>query len=301
MNRVLVTGASGFVGRFAVKALTARGFEVHGVARRPEGTIEASTWYQEDLLEPEAARRLMRVSRPSHLLHLAWTTTHGRYWDDQANLDWVAATRRLVDAFTEAGGARMVITGSCAQYDWTVDEEMAETETPRRPATLYGQAKESATRLFEASQAEGAPSSATALLFFPYGPFEAPERLVPSVTLSLLAGEEARTTAGAQVRDFVHVADCGAALAALVDGHTTGAVNVGSGQGTTVADVARTLARLVEREELLRIGALPGDDGTHVVAETTRLRKEVGFAPRYGLEDGLRDAVEWWRQRTRRR
>jgi nucleoside-diphosphate-sugar epimerase len=291
VKRALVTGAGGFVGRFAVEALRGQGFEVHGAARRPADSIEADAWHVADLLKPEETQRVIRVSRPSHLLHLAWTTEHGRYWEDPANRDWVASTRTLTEAFREAGGVRMVMAGSCAQYDWSGESPMSETRSVRRPATLYGQAKEEATKLFDAS----------ALLFFPYGPYERPERLVPSVTLRLLAQEEARTTAGTQVRDFVHVSDCGAALGALLESSVSGAVNVGTGRDTPVADVARMLAQILGREELLTVGALPGDDHTRVVAETTRLRDEVGFSPRYGLEDGLRDTVEWWRQRTRRR
>jgi nucleoside-diphosphate-sugar epimerase len=195
-----------------------------------------------------------------------------------------------------------VVSGSCAQYDWA-DEAIgpsgvaSETATPRRPATLYGRAKQATTDVLEAWSAEVGLSYATALLFFPYGPFEQPERLVPSVTRSLLAGETARVTAGVRVRDFVHVEDCGAALAALVDGDVAGAVNVGSGRGSSVADVATAIARIVGREELLAIGALPpSDEGSRVVAATTRLRDEVGVAPRYELETGLRDTVEWWRR-----
>jgi nucleoside-diphosphate-sugar epimerase len=103
------------------------------------------------------------------------------------------------------------------------------------------------------------------------------------------------------VRDYVHVADCGEALAALLASSVQGAVNVGTGVGARIADVARTVARLVGREDLVRVGAVPGDDRTQVVADTARLRGEVGFTPRWALEDGLRDSVEWWRQCTRRR
>jgi nucleoside-diphosphate-sugar epimerase len=294
VKRALVTGASGFVGRAAVGALADAGYEVHAASR--SGREEAD-WHTVDLLDPAAAVQLMLDVRPSHLLHLAWTTEHGRYWEDPANPEWVAATRLLLEAFGEAGGSRFVLAGSCAQYEWGGSEPLSETDTPRRPATAYGRAKQDASELVEASGL----STATALLFFPYGPYERPERLVPSVARRLLAGEEAPTSSGTQVRDFIHVSDCGGALAALLDSDVTGPVNVGSGEGTSVAEVAEALARIVGRPELLRLSALPGGDRTSVVAAVRRLRDEVGFRPRLSLEQGLRDAVEWWRQRTRRR
>jgi nucleoside-diphosphate-sugar epimerase len=294
VKRALVTGASGFVGRAAVAALAAAGYEVHAVSR---GHGEGPAWYAVDLLQSDAAEELIRTTRPSHLLHLAWTTEHGRYWEDPANSDWVAATRRLLDSFGDAGGSRFVLAGSCAQYDWSGAEPLSETGTPRRPATLYGRAKQEAAEIVEASGL----ATATALLFFPYGPRERPERLVPSVARQLLLGKEAPTSSGTQVRDFLHVSDCGDALAALVDSNVTGSVNVGSGEGTSVAALAEAVARIVGRPDLLRLGALPGGDETSVVAGVDRLRDEVGFSPRLSLEEGLRDAVEWWRQRTRRR
>jgi nucleoside-diphosphate-sugar epimerase len=193
-----------------------------------------------------------------------------------------------------------VLAGSCAQYDWDAPTTLlSEASSPRRPATLYGRAKQATSDVLEAWAETTGLSLATALIFFPYGPFEQPERLVPSVARSLLAGEPAAVSAGTQVRDFLHVTDCGAALAALVGGTVTGPVNVGSGHGSPVADVARTIARIVGREDLLRIGALPTrDEAPRVVADTVRLRDEVGVVPRYELEDGLRDAVDWWRGRA---
>jgi nucleoside-diphosphate-sugar epimerase len=273
---------------------------VHGVARTATDDVEVHAWHTANLLDPPAVCRVVRDAHASHLLHLAWTTKHSRFWSDPANLAWARASCGLVDAFAETGGIRAVMTGSCAQYDWGVEAlgasgRACETVTPRRPATLYGQAKQSTTALLEAWSTETEMSYATALLFFPYGPYEKPERLVPSVTRSLLAGEVAPVTAGTQIRDFIHVDDCGAALAALIDGEVTGAVNIGSGEGSSVADVATTIARIVGREDLLRIGTLPSsDDGSKVVASTTRLRNEVGLVPRYDLETGLRDTIEWW-------
>jgi nucleoside-diphosphate-sugar epimerase len=305
MSRVLVTGAGGFIGRAAVTALRQRGYEVHGAARTRADGVEVDSWHTMDLLDPLDRSRLVHRAGASHLLHLAWTTTHGRFWSDPTNLEWANASCDLVEAFAEAGGGRAVMSGSCAQYDWDARAIgpagiAHESTTPRRPATLYGSAKQDASSRLEAWSIESGFSFASALLFYPYGPFDRAERLVPSVTLKLLGGEMAEVTSGDQVRDFVHVADCGDALAALVESAVVGAVNVGIGHASSVADVATTVARILDREDLLRIGA--GDEQSKIVADVTRLREEVGFVPHYDLETGLRDTVDWWRsQRSRRR
>lgn len=299
MRRALVTGASGFLGRAAVAALRVRGFEVHAVARRAEPSIEADAWHEADLLDAVGLAPLVEACSASHLLLLAWTTEHGAFWSDPANLDWSRATIELADAFADAGGERSVLAGSCAQYDWeALGSGLAdENESPRRTSTLYGQAKEDTARRLEA----GRLSHATALLFFPYGPYDNAERLVPSLAQDLLAGQEATVKTGAEVRDFVHVEDCGAALAALLDSGVTGAVNIGTGQASTIAEVARTVARIAGREDLLQVDPPSGAPST-VVASVRRLTEEVGFVPRYDLESGLRQTVDWLRsQRTRRR
>jgi nucleoside-diphosphate-sugar epimerase len=304
MSRVLVTGATGFIGRAAVRALKLTGFEVHGVARTPKDEVEVDVWHTADLLDPSSIGSLTNKASATHLLHAAWTAVHGKFWADPANLAWTRATCELVEAFTEAGGERVVMVGSCAQYDWNATAigpsgVAVESATPRRPASLYGSAKQATSELLEAWSREVGLSYATALLFFPYGPYDQPRRLVPSVTQTLLAGEEAKVSAGTQIRDFIHVEDCGSALAAIVSGEVAGAVNIGSGRGSSVAEVATAVARILDREELLHIGALAAGGeapAPKVVADVARLRHEVGFAPRYDLQAGLRDTIEWWRR-----
>jgi nucleoside-diphosphate-sugar epimerase len=318
MARVLVTGASGFVGRAVVEALRPRGHEIHAVARTAVPEIRADAWHEADLLDAASVDELVRSVAASHLLHLAWTTEHGAFWADPSNLAWSSATLQLFDVFAAAGGVRSVLAGSCAQYDWDPGAlgpsgRADETESPRRPVTLYGIAKESTSRLLTAWASARGLSHATALLFFPYGPFDKAERLVPSLSRDLLAGRISTVKTGADVRDFVHIDDCGAALAALVDSGATGDVNIGTGHGSSIADVTATVARIVGREDLLRIEPLPaGTTASTVVASVRRLHDEVGFVAQYDLESGIRRTADWLRhawagaepaalQRTRRR
>jgi nucleoside-diphosphate-sugar epimerase len=252
------------------------------------------------VLDPASVATLVREAEASHLLHLAWATDHGRFWSDRANLAWARATLFLSEAFVETGGIRAVISGSCAQYSWDradlgTSGLATEAETARRPATLYGCAKQATSELLESWAAEVGLSYATGLVFFPYGPFEKPDRLVPSVARSLLAGEPAEVGPGTQVRDFIHIDDCGEALAALVDSEVAGAVNIGSGEGSSITEVATTIARALGREDLLRIGARPApDEAPRVIADVARLRDEVGVTPKYELGSGIEATVKWW-------
>ena len=121
----------------------------------------------------------------------------------------------------------------------------------------------------------------------------------PSLVRALLAGERAPMTAGTQRRDFMHVADAGAAFAALAGSALTGAVNVASGEGVELRELASLIAAHCGGPELLGIGELPMRDGDppSLVADAARLHSELGFQPRLSLDAGLRDTIAWWQAR----
>jgi nucleoside-diphosphate-sugar epimerase len=297
MKRVLVTGASGFVGRQTIRPLQERGFELHVAGRRaPAGLPGGIEFHPADLLDCATHRPLLDRIRPTHLLHLAWYAEHGKFWEAPENALWLKATLSLVEAFCDAGGTRAVGAGSCAEYDWRFGL-LAEGETPESPASLYGAAKLAAGRQSGALAAARGARLAWGRIFFPYGPGEPEARLVPHVITSLLRGEEARCTHGRQFRDFMHVADVGEALAALLDSPVAGAVNLGSGIPVAVGDVAARIASLLGRPDLLRLGAIPdqGNPARMVVASVQRLATEVGWHPRRTLDEGLEEAIRWWR------
>jgi nucleoside-diphosphate-sugar epimerase len=297
MKRVVVTGASGFIGRHALPGLLKKGYEVHCVTSgKAAAGDEAITWHRTDLMDQGQSDRLFAEVRPTHLLHFAWYTEPGKFWSSGRNLDWTKASIGLLKAFQSCGGKRALMAGTCGEYEWK-SERYDERSTPCRPATLYGVSKDSLRRFAETFCQEHDVSMAWGRIFWLYGPYEHPARLVPSVTLSLLNGQEAKLTPGGQVRDYMHSADVASAFAALLDSPVEGPVNVASGEPVSIMELATLIGRKIGREDLLRFGALPAPAGEPpiIVAEISRLRDEVGWRPSFTLEDGIAQTVDWWR------
>jgi len=294
VSRVLVTGAGGFIGRHVAGALIVAGHEVHGLARRAADGPPGVIWHDADLLQDPSAARAIGADT---LVHLAWNAEHGRFWTAPENVRWVEASLALLRAFEAGGGTRAVMAGTCAEYAW--DRAVYPEDAPRDPVTLYGAAKHGLHVVAGAYAEQQGLELAWGRLFFLYGPNEAPGRFVPSIVRALLAGESAPMTAGTQVRDFMHVADAGAAFAALAQSPLTGAVNIASGQGVPLRELAARIARQIGAESRLRVGALPtrGGDPPSLVADVTRLRDELGFTAAQDLASGLADTISWWRGR----
>lgn len=301
MMRVMITGGAGFVGRHAIPILVAHGHEVVAVSRSPRNTDRTghARWVQCDLLAEGAASRLIENERPTHLLHLAWDTTPGRYWNDPANLDWLAASLRLFRAFARCGGRRIVGVGTCAEYDWS-HSELNEITTPIKPHTLYGAAKASLYATYSLAAGAENVSFAWARLFFLYGPGEKSGRLTSDLFAALTAGQEAKVSHGRQERDLMHVADGAAALVALLESEATGPMNIASGACRPLAEFISAVAETVGRSDLVRFGArAPApDEPPRLAAAVSRLRDEVVFVPHFDLRAGIADTYDRWRSQS---
>jgi nucleoside-diphosphate-sugar epimerase len=294
--RVLVTGAAGFIGARCLPDLARRGFEVHAVSSRER--FGGADWHRADLLDPAEARAVVERIRPTHLLHLAWETTHGAFWSSPRNLDWLAASLHLARAFAEMGGRRAVVAGTCAEYRWG-DPVCREGVTPLEPATLYGAAKHALHVALSAYLRDAGVVLVWGRVFLLHGAGEPTGRLVPSVATAMLEGRPAACTHGRQVRDLLHADDVSSAFGALVAGDVEGAVNVASGVPVTLAEVVETLGDITGRRDLIRFGALeaPAGEPSELVADARRLRDEVGWSPRHGLREGLERTVDALRPR----
>lgn len=298
MQRVLVTGATGFIGRHCLPLLVKKGYEIH--ATHSKDTLEVAApdiyWHKTNLLDSTQVLELLKGIKPTHLLHLAWYVVPGKCWNSEENLRWVGASLDLLHAFSQHGGQRVVMAGTCAEYDWR-HGYCCESVTPLAPTSLYGISKHSLQIMLAAYVKQKGLSSSWGRIFFVYGPHEHPNRLVSSVIRSLLNGKHANCSHGNQIRDYLCVLDVAGAFVALLQSDIQGPVNIASGNPVRLKKIVHTIAKKLKRPDSLRLGALPvaEDEPSLLVADITRLSNEVSWQPRYNLNQGLEITISWWK------
>jgi nucleoside-diphosphate-sugar epimerase len=305
--RVLLTGAAGFIGSHVARLVVAEGHEVMALVRpgrslrRLEAVRDRLRFLEGDLREAAALEGPLRARVPDVCMHLAWYAEPGGQclWA-QENLDCLSGSLSFLRVLREVSCPRLVIAGTSIEYDTSTG--YVSEASPIRPRNLYAAAKHALFLTATHFDPGGGLSVAAARIFSVYGPWEDPRRLVPFVISKLLAGEPCDLTRGEQIRDYSHVEDAASALWAIAKSSVAGAVNVGSSQPVSVASVAARLGELVGRPELLRFGVRPSPPGDppFLVANTDRLRNEVGYVPRYDLASGLAHTVDWWRSQGAR-
>jgi nucleoside-diphosphate-sugar epimerase len=249
--KTLITGANGFIGK-----------HISGHIANPC-----------DLFDFASVTAFLKKTKPECLLHLAWITTPSVYLTSEKNWDWVEASLHLAKAFLAAGGTRIVVAGSCAEYE---------------PNTIYGKAK---LALYNELRAF-APDLAWGRLFYLYGPHEKPERLVPSIIRGILEKKEVPLTAGGQVRDFLHVKDAAKGLEKLVATPLQGAFDIASGQGITIKELAEKIGEKMGGAHLLKFGqrAMNPFDPPKVIGAP-----HFKFGPLLNLDQGLDETIAWWK------
>jgi nucleoside-diphosphate-sugar epimerase len=296
MPKVLITGATGFVGAHALAALRDRA-EVHVVSRHAVGARSpAERVHQLDLHDHAALQQLLETVRPDRLLHLAWDVTPGRYEASLENMRWLATTMHLVHGFIRCGGSRIVGAGTCAEYDWDAGH-CSETETPVRPRSLYAATKHAVAQVLDRVAAQGLVSVAWGRVFFVYGPGEHPDRLVPSAIAAAQQRRRFPLRYPKQVRDYMHVEDVGRAFADLVLTDVRGPVNIASGAVVSLEELVRLIGTIAGTPIDIDSSAAIDDPYPCVTADVTRLQRDVQFIPKYSLDAGLRDTTAWWAHR----
>jgi nucleoside-diphosphate-sugar epimerase len=285
--RLLLTGATGFIGRYVADQLKAEGVDVVTVGRFALNS--AGQHIQADLLRTTDHAKIVEVARATHLIHLAWYTEHGKYWSSLLNTDWIKATANLLDAFCRQGGKHVTVAGTCAEYDWS-GGYCTEDLTPISPLTVYGIAKAAAHRISNEICAQYGVPLAWGRVFFPYGRGESAARLIPSLVAAFEGRRPPFGVSRDVYRDFLHVTDVANALVMLSRKQWRGSVNISSGEATKLRDLVCLVADIghVCPDEVLDLPPSRLGEPKFLVGNNDRLCG-LGWKRKVDLKQGLKD------------
>jgi nucleoside-diphosphate-sugar epimerase len=302
--KVLLTGASGFLGSFVLKQfLAVPGTELAALVRQPAGAWRISEELPRVKVLPvgledgEGLESVISAFRPTHVVHLAWAGVLGRNRNDASQHVNVYQTMRLLEIALRHGARHFVGLGSQAEYgpcQARIDES-----TPTSPTTMYGAAKLAAcvmaSRMCELSGAR----FAWLRLFSSYGPRDNPEWMIPYLALKLLHRERPAVTAAEQLWDYIYIEDAAAAVvAAARTDSARGVFNLGSGTAPRLRDIIEMVRDAIDPGLPVGFGEVPyrPDQVMHLEADIRRLSGATGWRPGVDLAEGIRRTVDWYRK-----
>lgn len=300
-KRILVTGGTGMIGAALVSRLVADGHQVSVLVRAQSSRLRLRDVEARlrlivgDLQDAPSVREAVACVDPEVVYHLASTPFNPPTTPADTHLRVICmGTVHLLEAVRARGAARVVATGSAAEYG---SGSRLREDRPLAPATILGAAKAAASLFLQCYARRYQIQTVELRLFMPYGPWEHPRRLVPQTILSALAKEDVRLTEGRQQRDLVYLDDV---VDALIRAGTRpvapGSVfNIGSGVGTPVREVVERVLHLMGNPVRPLFGAIPtrADEIMEMSADITAARTTLGWAPRTSLAEGLRRTIAW--------
>jgi nucleoside-diphosphate-sugar epimerase len=297
-QRVLVTGASGFIGSHLCLRLQEHGGEVHAVSRSLHSADSSGIrWWKGNVCEVDTVRHLFSEINPEVIFHLASHVMGAPGLEHvlptfHANLQ---STVNMLTVAAERGCRRLILTSSL------VEPEIGQVESfPRSPYAAAKCASSSYARMFHALYKS---PIVIARVFMVYGPGQRDNtKLIPYVIRSILRGDPPEITSGKHLIDWIYVDDVVEGFIALgrgtgIEGQT---FDIGSGSQITIRDIVQKVVDLMETNVEPIFGSLPDRPFEPLrVANVVESEKKLGWKPRVSLEEGLLNTIRWVRDQIK--
>lgn len=261
MKTILLTGASGFVGKQIFNALSKSNVRIVPIVRAgKESSFQSQPNIDRVVCSPDIFQESAdwwadQCKGIDIVIHAAWYAEPGKYLQSQKNMDCLIGSLNLAKGAVMAGVKRFVGIGTCFEYDLTAG--VLSKDTPLNPLTPYAGAKTALYTGLSQWLPERSVEFAWCRLFYLYGEGEDERRLVPYLHKQLAKGEAVELTSGKQIRDFLDVSEAGRVIAEVAAGEQHGPINVCSGEPITVRQLAEQIADTYGRRDLLKFESRP--------------------------------------------
>lgn len=307
LTKVLVTGATGFVGSNLVKRLLSKNFQVHALVRSTSNTarivdlLPKLYLYQADLLKIVKLKKIVQKIDPEIIFHLATASVFGSEVVEKSNeiiKTNFLGTVNLVNACNEINYSCFVNTGSSSEYGLK-DNPMKE-QGVCQPVGLYGFSKLAATLYCQMITRTKNKPIITLRLFSPFGPSDDRRRLIANIIVCALKNRDLALTRPGIVRDYIFVEDVLDAYLACINKARQFAgeiFNIGSGKQQTIGSVAKRILKITNSKSKLMWGKLDISSLEPKLwqADLTKTRKLLGWQPKHSFDEGLKETINWFK------
>lgn len=288
-TRVLISGASGFIGSHCFKYLHENNYDVYGLTGNRGKLENKVNFYYVDYSQKSKILELFAELKPTHLIHCAWIATPGVFWASEKNIECITNSINLFQAFCESGGQKILSIGSCAEYEWN-SSPYSEMNSLSVPSTIYGKSKLCTLNALAAIKDIYSIDYVWARLFFPYGPGEPEDKLISSVIKAILNKKTIECSPGDQIKDFIYINDVVSAIVKLLfNGSATGVFNIGSGKGCSVRDVIEIIIDKMKGKDYVCYtpSMARSDEPEELVADVARLKTVCDWQQEISLSEGI--------------
>lgn len=296
-DRVLITGASGFIGRHLYTHLTEQGQDCVGISRTGMASLGILAI---DLRDAEAIRRIVNEVRPDVIFHLAAVVDSTRDYGTavQCLESNTSGTLNLLSACEHLRGVRVVLASTEEVYGMN-RSPFRERQMPRPPSS-YAISKLAAEHLCIYHATRHDSSAVVLRIGTTYGPGQSKVRFIPQLVLAALRGDELKLNSGSKRRDYVFIDDVVRALvlARKVElRRRTMTVNIGGGQAITLTEFANLIIHSANSVSAIRYGAIPErhDEALEWLMDLSRARRLLGWQPETDIESGVEALVSYFR------
>ena len=291
--KILVTGASGFIGAALISALKAQGDTIVATSRLPNLLQrDGVTWHPADLGGGVDWHNLCQDVEL--IYHLAWASLPASSQVDPAAdaSTNVVGTLRLLQALRSNSKVRFVFASSGGTVYGELEGEAAREDHPTRPLTPHGVAKLAVENYLRVFAGQWGLDAVSARIGNPYGPSQRTDRVFGAVTTAVSRGLNRKPWTifgdGSVVRDYVYVDDLVSALVAL--GRLRGgpgAINIGSGEGRSLNEIATLVGDELGHEMTVRFEASRRFDVSRSILDIRLAREVLGWEPLTSLREGI--------------
>lgn len=289
-KKVLVTGATGLIGKELLKPLKESGFDIYAITideNNPDNDIH---WIKGNLFDENFIKFVMKEVRPQYLLNMAWCTT-GDYLSSDINYKFLDAGRNLLKYFKDNNGKRVIFAGTCFEYKFK-KEPLKEKDELEPEKTVYTSCKNKLREIAENFCKENNISFGYGRIFYVYGRNEDKTRLTGMIIDKLSKNKGVIIKSGTLYKDYMYAKDIAGAFVALLNSDVEGSVNICTGKAISIKDFVLEFGKQMKKENLIVFKDEPSNQPPIIVGDNSRLINEVKYVIKYNLKNGVQEILD---------